>query len=46
VRRQAYLEIARQEPQRCVVIDAATPEDDVADAIRRIVDLRLLDRAA
>jgi dTMP kinase len=46
LRRQAYLEIARQEPERCVVIDAATSEDDVADAIRRIVDLRLLDRAA
>jgi hypothetical protein len=29
-----------------VVIDAAGAEEDVAAAIRRAVDLRLLDRAA
>ncbi len=46
LRRQAYLEIARKEPQRCVVVDAARTEEEVAEAIRRIVDLRLLDRAA
>jgi dTMP kinase len=46
VRRQAYLDIARREPERCVVVDAARSEEDVADSIRRIVDLRLLDRAA
>jgi len=46
LRRRAYLEIARNEPQRCVVVDAARSEDEVADSIRRIVDTRLLDRAA
>jgi dTMP kinase len=46
VRRQAYLDIARREPERCVVVDAARSEEDVAASIRRIVDLRLLDRAA
>jgi dTMP kinase len=46
LRRQAYLEIARKEPDRCVVIDAAGAEEDVAAAIRRAIDLRLLDRAA
>jgi len=28
------------------VVDAARSEEEVADSIRRIVDLRLLDRAA
>jgi dTMP kinase len=46
LRRQAYLEIARKEAQRCVVVDAGRSEDEAADSIRRIVDLRLLDRAA
>jgi dTMP kinase len=46
LRRQAYLDIARREPERCVVIDAVGAEDDVAVAIRRAVDQRLLDRAA
>jgi dTMP kinase len=46
LRRQAYLDIAGREPERCVVIDAAGAEDEVAVAIRRAVDLRLLDRAA
>jgi dTMP kinase len=46
MRRQAYLDIARREPERCVVVDAARSEEKVADSIRRIVDLRLLDRAA
>jgi dTMP kinase len=46
MRRQAYLDIARREPERCVVVDAARSEEEVADSIRRMVDLRLLDRAA
>lgn len=32
-RRKAYLDIAKKEPERCVVIDAAAPPDDVARAI-------------
>ena len=46
LRRKAYLDIARGEPERCVVIDAQRPPEDVAEAIRRLVDVRLLDRAA
>ncbi|MEZ2406369.1 dTMP kinase [Bosea sp. OAE752] len=30
--RGAYLDIARREPQRCVVIDAALPAEELADA--------------
>jgi dTMP kinase len=33
-RRKAYLDIAEREPQRCIVIDAAAPPDEVARAIR------------
>ena len=40
--RQAFLEIARQEPERCVVIDADRPVDDVAVAIRDVVAEHLL----
>lgn len=36
-RREAFLEIARAEPDRCVVIDAMRPEDEVAQVIRDIV---------
>lgn len=32
--RQAFLEIASQEPERCVVLDGAQPADRVADAAR------------
>lgn len=32
-RREAFLEIARAEPERCVVIDAAQPPEEVAAAI-------------
>ncbi len=35
--RAGFLEIARREPERCVVVDAARPEDAVAADIRRIV---------
>lgn len=40
-RRQAYLEIAAREPERCVVVDAAAGEVDVARAIREAVTARL-----
>jgi dTMP kinase len=39
--RKAYLEIAAAEPQRCVVVDAAQSEDEVAQAIWDTVSYRL-----
>ena len=39
--REAFLEIAVAEPQRCVVIDAAADEAEVARAIRAVVQERL-----
>ena len=36
-RRRAFLDIARREPQRCKVVDASAPPDEVARAIDRIV---------
>jgi dTMP kinase len=39
--RQAYLDLAAQEPERCVVIDARAPQDDVAKRIWTIVRTRL-----
>ena len=39
--REAFLEIARNEPSRCVLIDAAQPTDAVAEAIWRAVAPRL-----
>lgn len=36
-RRQAFLDIARAEPQRCVVIDAGRPEQTVAAAVEEAV---------
>lgn len=41
-RRQAFLEIAAREPERCVVVDASRGEADVADEIWRVVSARLL----
>ena len=38
--RDGFLAIAAAEPQRCVVIDAAGPIDDVAAAIRAAVDAK------
>lgn len=32
-RREAFLEIARTEPERCVVIDAGAPPEDVAEKV-------------
>jgi dTMP kinase len=41
--RRAFLEIAEQEPERCCVIDAGLPVDEVARTIRQIVDARVLE---
>lgn len=38
--RQAFLDIAEQEPQRCCVVNASLPADEVAGAIRQLIDLR------
>jgi len=43
-RRQAYLQIASREPERCVVIDASPAPADVAAAIREAVAARLFPR--
>jgi len=40
--RRAFLGIAEVEPQRCVVIDANRPEDDVAADVLRAVQERLI----
>jgi dTMP kinase len=45
-RRQAFLAIARGEPQRCVVIDGTQSEPATADAIWRAVSTRFIERAA
>lgn len=44
-RREAFLAIARAEPGRCVVIDAASPPDEVDDAVTEAVFGRLETRA-
>lgn len=44
--RRAFLEIAEQEPERCCVIDAGQPVDEVARVIRQIVDARVLETQA
>ncbi|MFO1184021.1 MAG: dTMP kinase [Bauldia sp.] len=41
-RRKAFLDIARQEPLRCVVVQADRSEDDIARDIREVVEQRLL----
>nr|WP_245198574.1 dTMP kinase [Jiella mangrovi] len=43
-RRLAFLKIAADEPERCVVVDGNRPIDDVAAEIRNIVDDRLDER--
>ncbi|WP_203566167.1 dTMP kinase [Aurantimonas aggregata] len=40
-RRQAFLKIAEEEPERCIVVDGAQPIDTVAAEIAEIVDDRL-----
>ena len=39
--RHAFLEIAREEPERCAVIEASASEEEVADAIWDVVSRRL-----
>jgi dTMP kinase len=38
--RRAFLDIAAAEPERCQVVDALAPENEVADAVWRIVESR------
>lgn len=45
-RRQAFLDIATSEPDRCVVIDATQSEDEVAYAVWKAASSRLLREAA
>jgi len=42
--RKAFHDIARAEPDRCAVVNALAPEDDVAAAIWREVETRLLEQ--
>ena len=44
--REGFLDIARAEPQRCVVVDAAAAADQVASQIWAAVSARLLAEAA
>jgi dTMP kinase len=39
--REAYLELAAREPERCAVIDATAAPDTVADAVWAVVNARL-----
>ncbi|QGM98878.1 dTMP kinase [Methylocystis parvus] len=41
--RRAFLDIAEREPERCCVVNGALPPDEVARAIRQLVDARFLD---
>jgi dTMP kinase len=45
-RRQAFLDIAECEPERCFVVDASQAEDAVAHAVWRVVSSRLFGEAA
>jgi dTMP kinase len=45
-RRAAFLAIAREEPQRCVIIDASQSEEATAHDVWQAVAARLIDRAA
>lgn len=45
-RRRTFLEIAANEPDRCVVIDATETEDEVAHTVWKAVSSRLLRKAA
>lgn len=42
--RRAFLDIAEQEPERCCVVNGAMPYEEVARAIRQLVDARFLDQ--
>jgi dTMP kinase len=45
-RRQAFLDIARNAPERCVVVDAGKPEAEVAEAVWTAVEEWLVGQAA
>lgn len=45
-RRQAFLDIAEAEPDRCVVVDATQTENEVAHAVWKAVSTRLFDEEA
>ena len=45
-RRQAFLDIAKHEPERCIVVDATQSEDEVAHAVWKAVSTRLFGEAA
>ena len=45
-RRAGFLAIAEREPDRCVVVDATLPEEDIAAAIWQVVRERLLGSVA
>lgn len=44
--RDGFLMLAANEPERCVLIDATTPKEEVADQIWRVVQKRLKPAAA
>jgi len=44
--REAFLEIAASEPDRCVVLDSTTAEDEAAQAIWRFVEARFFEPSA
>jgi dTMP kinase len=44
--RRAFLDIAEQEPERCCVVNGGMPYEEVARAIRQLVDARFLDQPA
>jgi dTMP kinase len=45
-RRQAFLDIAKAEPQRCIVVDASRSEEATAHDVWKAVAGRLIDKAA
>jgi dTMP kinase len=44
--RRAFLDIANGDPERCCIVDATPPKDEVADSIWRLVEARFLQRAS
>lgn len=45
-RREAFLDIAAQEPERCRIVDAAASEEDIAAEVLRLVEERLASSVA
>lgn len=44
--RSAFLDIANREPERCCVVNGSQPAEEIARAIRQLVDARFLDHPA